>query len=73
MAVSDLVNLSSLLDDAKCFAFVRQRRWPDGVRCPVCDSDAVILVKPEVCAGTDATTRSPAGTGARQALGASTT
>ena len=42
MAVSDLVNLSGLMDDAKCFAFVRQRRWPDGVRCPVCDSDAVI-------------------------------
>ncbi len=42
MAVSGLVNLSGLVDDAKCFAFVRQHRWPDGVRCPVCDSDAVI-------------------------------
>ena len=42
MAVSDLVNLSGLMDDAKCFAFVRQHRWPDGVRCPTCDSDAVI-------------------------------
>ena len=42
MAASDLVNLSGLIDDAKCFAFVRQHRWPDGVRCPVCDSDAVI-------------------------------
>ena len=42
MAASDLVNLSDLMDDAKCFAFVRQHRWPDGVRCPVCDSDAVI-------------------------------
>ena len=42
MAASDLVNLSGLMDDAKCFAFVRQHRWPDGVRCPVCDSDAVI-------------------------------
>src|SRR4051812_17746186 len=42
MAASDLVNLSGLLDDAKCFAFVRQRRWPEGVRCPCCDSDAVI-------------------------------
>ena len=30
------------MDDAKCFAFVRQRRWPDGVRCPGCDSGAVI-------------------------------
>jgi transposase-like protein len=41
MATPDLVNLSGLLDDAKCFAFVRQRRWPDGVRCPSCDSDGV--------------------------------
>ena len=42
MAAPDLVNLSRLLDDAKCFAFVRQRRWPEGVRCPCCDSGAVI-------------------------------
>jgi transposase-like protein len=42
MTTPDLVNLSGLLDDAKCFAFVRQRRWPKGVRCPDCDSDAVI-------------------------------
>ena len=42
MAVSDLVNLSGLMDDAKCFAFVRQRRWPEGTRCPACDNDAVI-------------------------------
>ena len=31
-----LVNLSSLLDDAKCYALVRQHRWPDGARCPRC-------------------------------------
>ncbi len=42
MAASDLVNLSALLDDAKCFALVRQHRWPEGVRCPVCDSGAII-------------------------------
>src|SRR5215217_663358 len=42
MAASDLVDLSGLMDDAKCFAFVRQRRWPEGVRCPDCGSDAVI-------------------------------
>ncbi len=41
MAASDLINLSGLLDDAKCFALVRQHRWPDGVRCPVCDSSIV--------------------------------
>src|ERR687890_2297887 len=42
MAASDLVDLSGLMDDAKCFAFVRQRRWPEGVRCPGCGSAAVI-------------------------------
>jgi transposase-like protein len=42
MATSDLINLSGLMDDAKCFAFVRQRRWPEGVRCPGCSSEAVI-------------------------------
>jgi len=34
MAASDLVNLSGLMDDAKCFAMVREHRWPEGVRCP---------------------------------------
>ena len=41
MAAPDLVNLSALLDDAKCFTLVRQHRWPDGVRCPGCNSGAV--------------------------------
>ena len=74
MAVSDLVSLSGLMDDAKCFAFVRQHRWPQGVRCPGCDSVSVIPAKPEVCAGTGATTRSPAGSviSARHVLGVST-
>jgi transposase-like protein len=36
-----LVNLSSLIDDAKCYELVRQHRWPEGVRCPACDSAAV--------------------------------
>ena len=42
MAASDLINLSGLLDDAKCFALVRQHRWPGGVRCPGCESGVVI-------------------------------
>jgi len=42
MAASDLVNLSALLDDAKCFALVRQHRWLKGARCPVRESGAVI-------------------------------
>jgi transposase-like protein len=36
MSSPTLVNLSSLLDDAKCYALVRQHRWPEGVRCPRC-------------------------------------
>ena len=36
-----LVNLSSLIDDARCYELVRQHRWPEGVRCPACDSAAV--------------------------------
>ena len=42
MAAADLVNLSALLDDAKCFALVRQHRWPEGVCCPGCGSSAVV-------------------------------
>ena len=30
------------MDDAKCFALVRQHRWPEGVRCPGCDGSSVI-------------------------------
>ena len=42
MATAELVNLASLIDDAKCFAMVRQHRWPAGTRCPECGSDAVV-------------------------------
>ncbi len=42
MAISDLVNLSALLDEAKCFELVRQHRWPQGTRCPGCNGEAVI-------------------------------
>jgi transposase-like protein len=42
MATPDLVNLSALLDDAKCFALVRQHRWPEGVRCLACGGASVV-------------------------------
>src|SRR5919205_2341526 len=42
MTAQELVNLSALIDDAKCFALVRQHRWPDGVRCPTCGSRTVV-------------------------------
>src|SRR3954453_10843818 len=38
MPMPTLVNLPSLIDDAKCFELVRQHRWPEGVRCPSCGS-----------------------------------
>jgi transposase-like protein len=42
MTAPDLVNLSALIDDAKCFALVRQHRWPEGVRCPACGGVSVV-------------------------------
>jgi transposase-like protein len=36
-----VVNLAGLLDDAKCFEFVRRTRWPEGVWCPKCGSGHV--------------------------------
>src|SRR4051795_2003147 len=41
MSSTSLVSLSSLIDDAKCYALVRQQRWPDGVRCPACGGATV--------------------------------
>ena len=37
-----LVNILGITDDAKCYEMVRHLRWPDGVRCPHCDSDQVV-------------------------------
>src|SRR5919107_4606645 len=42
MSPTSPVSLSSLIDDAKCYALVRQQRWPDGVRCPGCGGATVI-------------------------------
>ena len=38
----DLITLSLLIDDAKCFELVRQHRWPEGVACPHCGSRHVV-------------------------------
>lgn len=40
--MSVLINLSALLDDAKCFKLVRQTRWPQGVRCSKCGGEHVV-------------------------------
>jgi transposase-like protein len=41
MSSPPLVNLSSLIDDAKCYELVRQHRWPDGIHCPRCGDTKV--------------------------------
>ncbi len=33
-----MINIQSLIDDAKCFATVRELRWPEGIKCPTCGS-----------------------------------
>jgi len=40
--MSVLINLSALLDDAKCFELVRQMRWPQRVLCPKCGGEHVV-------------------------------
>ena len=37
-----LLNIQHLIDDAKCYAVVRDIRWPEGVKCPHCRSGAII-------------------------------
>jgi transposase-like protein len=37
-----LVNIKTLIDDAQCYDTVRELRWPEGRRCPFCDSKRVI-------------------------------
>ena len=36
------VNITHLIDDVQCYQTVRALRWPDGVRCPSCESQDVI-------------------------------
>jgi transposase-like protein len=33
-----MLNIQTLIDDAKCFETVRAMRWPEGVRCSECGS-----------------------------------
>jgi transposase-like protein len=42
MASPQVINLTSLIDDAKCYELIRHHRWPEGVRCTACSSAAVI-------------------------------
>ena len=42
MTSLQMINLTSLIDDAKCYELIRHYRWPDGVRCTSCSSATVI-------------------------------
>ncbi|WP_431308173.1 transposase [Deinococcus arenicola] len=37
-----MLSLIQLLDDEKCFAVVRELRWPGGVNCPHCHAPHVV-------------------------------
>jgi len=36
------INIKNLIDDGQCYQTVRELRWPDGVKCPCCQSKYVI-------------------------------
>jgi transposase-like protein len=36
------LQIQALVDDAHCYDVVRKMRWPDGVKCPHCESGYVI-------------------------------
>ena len=37
-----LLNIQHLIDDATCYAVVREMRWPEGVKCPHGGSGEII-------------------------------
>ena len=36
-----MLNIQQLIDDAKCYAVVREMRWSEGVKCPHCGSGEI--------------------------------
>jgi transposase-like protein len=36
------INITNLIDDGQCYQTVRELRWPEGVKCPSCQSTQVI-------------------------------
>ncbi len=36
------VRIQQLVSDEQCYETIRELRWPEGVRCPHCNSDHVI-------------------------------
>jgi hypothetical protein len=51
--MDSLVNLQSVVDDAKCFDTVRRLRWLEGVRCLQCGSDKVARHGHDVSIGSE--------------------
>jgi transposase-like protein len=39
--IQNVLHIRAIVDDAKCFATVREMRWPEGVRCVHCGADTV--------------------------------
>jgi len=37
-----VVNIQTLIDDAKCYEVVRQLRWPTGIQCPACGASEIV-------------------------------
>jgi transposase-like protein len=36
------VNIKNLIDDVQCYKTVRELRWPEGIKCPSCQSKHVM-------------------------------
>jgi len=36
------VNIKNLIDDCHCYNTIRELRWPEGRRCPFCESGQII-------------------------------
>ena len=43
------VNIQGLIDNAKCYAMVRELRWPEQVECPHCHAAEVVKVLSKCC------------------------
>jgi Transposase zinc-ribbon domain len=52
--MTDLIKLTNLLDEAKCYDVIRQLRWPEGVVCLHCCGTAVTAMT--IASGTDSDT-----------------
>ena len=50
----NLIKLTTLLDEAKCYEVIRQLRWPDGVVCLHCRDRGVTAMT--IASGTDSDT-----------------